>query len=199
MSPPVQETRASRYILNSSRRRRPCFCLPRPTHTRQGAFHEARRDIEIPKGSRVKYEVDHETGRVRLDRVLFTSMQYPTHYGFFENTLGEDGDPLDALVLLQDFDLHPGVIVESRPIGVFNMTDDGGGDAKVLCVPADARFDHINEIGDVSEFLIKEIEHFFTRYKDLEPGKWVKAEGWMGRAEAEAELERSVERYKAQA
>ncbi len=93
--------------------------------------------IEIPKGSRVKYEVDHETGRVRLDRVLFTSMQYPpTHYGFFENTLGEDGDPLDALVLLQDFDLHPGVIVESRPpIGVFNMTDDGGGDAKVLCVP----------------------------------------------------------------
>ena len=70
--------------------------------------------IEIPKGSRVKYEVDHETGRVRLDRVLFTSMQYPTHYGFFENTLGEDGDPLDALVLLQDFDLHPGVIVESR-------------------------------------------------------------------------------------
>ncbi|MCU1554762.1 MAG: inorganic pyrophosphatase, partial [Arthrobacter sp.] len=80
--------------------------------------------IEIPKGSRVKYEVDHETGRVRLDRVLFTSMQYPTHYGYFEDTLGEDGDPLDALVLLQDFDLYPGVIVESRPIGVFNMTDD---------------------------------------------------------------------------
>ena len=137
--------------------------------------------IEIPKGSRVKYEVDHETGRVRLDRILFTSMQYPTHYGFFENTLGEDGDPLDALVLPEDFDLHPGVIVESRPIGVFNMTDDGGGDAKVLCVPADARFDHINEISDVSEFLIKEIEHFFTRYKDLEPGKWVKAEGWAPR------------------
>lgn len=140
--------------------------------------------IEIPKGSRVKYEVDHETGRVRLDRVLFTSMQYPTHYGFFENTLGEDGDPLDALVLLQDFDLYPGVIVESRPIGVFNMTDDGGGDAKVLCVPADPRFDHIQEISDVSEFLIKEIEHFFTRYKDLEPGKWVKAEGWADRAAA---------------
>jgi inorganic pyrophosphatase len=134
--------------------------------------------IEIPKGSRVKYEVDHETGRVRLDRVLFTSMQYPTHYGFFENTLGEDG-----------------VIVEARPIGVFNMTDDGGGDAKVLCVPADARFDHINEISDVSEFLIKEIEHFFTRYKDLEPGKWVKAEGWGDRAAAEAELEASIKRY----
>ena len=151
--------------------------------------------IEIPKGSRVKYEVDHETGRVRLDRVLFTSMQYPTHYGFFENTLGEDGDPLDALVLLQDFDLHPGVIVESRPIGVFNMTDDGGGDAKILCVPVDARFDHIQEVTDVSDFLIKEIEHFFTRYKDLEPGKWVKAEGWGDRAAAEAELEASIKRY----
>ena len=134
--------------------------------------------IEIPKGSRVKYEVDHETGRVRLDRVLFTSMQYPTHYGFFENTLGEDGDPLDALVLLQDFDLYPGVIVESRPIGVFNMTDDGGGDAKVLCVPTDARFDHIKEISDVSEFLIKEIEHFFTRYKDLEPARSLLRPPW---------------------
>ena len=83
--------------------------------------------IEIPKGSRVKYEIDHETHRLRLDRVLFTAMQYPTHYGYFENTLGEDGDPLDALVMLQDFDLIPGVLVESRPIGVFNMVDDGGG------------------------------------------------------------------------
>lgn len=131
--------------------------------------------IEIPKGSRVKYEIDHETHRLRLDRVLFTSMQYPTHYGYFEDTLGEDGDPLDALVMLQDFDLLPGVLVESRPIAVFNMTDDGGGDAKVLCVPSDKRFDHIQELSDVPEFLVKEIEHFFTRYKDLEPGKWVKA------------------------
>jgi inorganic pyrophosphatase len=151
--------------------------------------------IEIPKGSRVKYEVDHETGRVRLDRVLFTSMQYPTHYGYFENTLGEDGDPLDALVLLQDFDLHPGVIVESRPIGVFNMTDDGGGDAKVLCVPADPRFDHIQEVSDVNEFLIKEIEHFFTRYKDLEPGKWVKILGWEGPAAARQEIMDGIANY----
>lgn len=154
--------------------------------------------IEIPKGSRVKYEVDHETGRVRLDRVLFTSMQYPTHYGYFENTLGEDGDPLDALVLLQDFDLHPGVIVESRPIGVFNMTDDGGGDAKILCVPVDARFDHIQEVTDVSDFLIKEIEHFFTRYKDLEPGKWVKVLGWEGPESAKKEVLDGIENYKKQ-
>ncbi|MGO1183489.1 MAG: inorganic diphosphatase [Micrococcaceae bacterium] len=153
--------------------------------------------IEIPAGSRVKYEFDHETGRLRLDRVLFTPMQYPTHYGFFEDTLGEDGDPLDAMVYLPGFDLVPGVIVEARPIGVFNMTDDGGGDAKLLCVPDDKRFDHIQELSDIEEWLLKEIEHFFTRYKDLEPGKWVKAEGWADRAAAEAELKASIERFDA--
>ncbi|GAA1126360.1 inorganic diphosphatase [Citricoccus alkalitolerans] len=153
--------------------------------------------IEIPAGSRVKYEFDHESGRLRLDRILFTSMQYPTHYGYFEDTLGEDGDPLDAMVFLPGFDLVPGVIVEARPIGVFNMTDDGGGDAKLLCVPADKRFDHIQELEDIDEWLKKEIEHFFTRYKDLEPGKWVKAEGWQGREAAEAELAASVERFAA--
>ena len=153
--------------------------------------------IEIPKGSRVKYEVDHETGRVRLDRVLFTSMQYPTHYGYFENTLGEDGDPLDALVLLQDFDLHPGVIVESRPIGVFNMTDDGGGDAKILCVPVDARFDHIQEVTDVSDFLIKEIEHFFRVYKDLE-GTHTETRGFEGAAAARAAIVRAMATYEEQ-
>lgn len=153
--------------------------------------------IEIPKGSRVKYEIDHDTHRLRLDRVLFTAMQYPTHYGYFENTLGEDGDPLDALVMLQDFDLVPGVLVESRPIGVFNMTDDAGGDAKVLCVPVDPRFDDIKDLTDVSTFLLDEIKHFFTRYKDLEPGKWVEAAEWAGREAAEAEVEASLKRFKA--
>jgi inorganic pyrophosphatase len=152
--------------------------------------------IEIPTGSRVKYEIDHETHRLRLDRVLFTPMQYPTHYGYFDETLGEDGDPLDALVYIPGVDLIPGVVVESRPVGVLNMTDDGGGDAKLVCVPDDKRFDHIQEIGDLGEHLIQEIEHFFTRYKDLEPGKWVKIEGWQGREEAEAELTRSIERFK---
>ncbi|WP_417220243.1 inorganic diphosphatase [Arthrobacter sp.] len=151
--------------------------------------------IEIPTGSRVKYEIDHETHRLRLDRVLFTSMQYPTNYGYFEDTLGEDGDPLDALVFLPGVELIPGVLVESRPVGVFNMTDDGGGDAKLVCVPADKRFDHIQELEDLDEWLVKEIEHFFTRYKDLEPGKWVKNEGWEGREAAEAELARSIERF----
>ena len=151
--------------------------------------------IEIPRGSRVKYEIDHETGRLRLDRVLFTSMQYPTHYGFFDNTLGEDGDPLDAMVLL-DYDLVPGVTLEARPVAVFNMTDDGGPDAKVLCVPADPRFDDIKELEDLSPFLLDEIKHFFTKYKDLEPGKWVEAADWAGREEAERFVTESIERFK---
>ncbi|GAA1141871.1 inorganic pyrophosphatase [Nesterenkonia lutea] len=152
--------------------------------------------VEIPAGSRVKYEIDHETHRLRLDRVLFTPMQYPTHYGYFDDTLGEDEDPLDAMVWIPGVDLVPGVVVEARPVGVLNMTDDGGGDAKLLCVPKDKRFDHIQELEDVDEWTRKEIEHFFTRYKDLEPGKWVKIEGWAGREEAEAELTRSIERFK---
>ncbi len=152
--------------------------------------------IEIPKGSRNKYEVDHETGRVRLDRYLYTSMAYPTDYGFIENTLDEDGDPLDALVLLQE-PLFPGVLVEVRPVGMFQMVDEAGGDDKVLCVPAgDHRWEHIQDIGDVPEHQLHVIKHFFTEYKALEPGKFVKAADWVGRAEAEAEVERSVERFK---
>ena len=148
--------------------------------------------IEIPKGSRNKYEVDHETGRVYLDRVLFTGFVYPTDYGFFENTLGLDGDPVDVLVLL-DYPLFPGVGVKVRPVGVFNMTDDGGSDAKVIAVPAkDPRWEHIQDVTDVPEYLRKEIEHFFEHYKDLEPGKWVKTEGWGDAAEAEAIVEAGI-------
>ncbi|OMH25434.1 inorganic pyrophosphatase [Tersicoccus phoenicis] len=150
--------------------------------------------IEIPKGSRVKYEIDHETHRLRLDRVLFTSMQYPAHYGYIENSLGEDGDPLDALVVL-DVDVVPGVLIEARPVGVFNMVDESGGDAKVLCVPADPRFDHIQDIDDVSSYLLHEIEHFFTKYKDLEPGKWVETADWESREAAEKEINASLERF----
>jgi inorganic pyrophosphatase len=153
--------------------------------------------IEIPKGSRNKYEVDHETGRVRLDRYLYTSMAYPTDYGFIEDTLGEDGDPLDALVLLQE-PLFPGVLVKVRPVGMFQMVDEAGGDDKVLCVPAgDHRWEHIEDIGDVPAHQLDVIKHFFTEYKALEPGKFVKAADWVGRAEAEAEVQRSVERFKA--
>ncbi len=152
--------------------------------------------VEIPKGSRNKYEVDHETGRVFLDRYLFTPMAYPVDYGFFEHTLADDGDPLDVLVLLAE-PTFPGVGIAIRPIAVLNMTDDAGGDAKVLAVQAkDPRWDHLQDIGDVPEFTLKEIEHFFTHYKDLEPGKWVKIEGWEDRAAAEKVIEASYAAYK---
>jgi inorganic pyrophosphatase len=153
--------------------------------------------IEIPKGSRNKYEVDHETGRVYLDRVLFTTFVYPTDYGYFENTLGLDGDPVDVLVLL-DYPLFPGVGLTVRPVAVFNMTDDGGSDAKVIAVlEKDPRWAHIQDIDDIPEFTKKEIEHFFEHYKDLEPSKWVKTEGWQGRAEAEAIVEEGIARLAA--
>ncbi|ONM47396.1 inorganic diphosphatase [Nocardia donostiensis] len=152
--------------------------------------------IEIPKGSRNKYEVDHETGRVRLDRFLFTSMGYPADYGFIENTLGEDGDPLDALVLLPE-SVFPGVIVEARPVAMYKMTDEAGGDDKILCVPADdPRWDHIQDLKDVPEFELAAIKHFFERYKDLEPGKYVKGSEWVDRAAAEAEVQASFQRLK---
>ena len=142
--------------------------------------------VEIPKGSRNKYEVDHETGRVFLDRVLYTTFVYPTDYGFFENTLGLDGDPVDVLVLHEET-FYPTSLVSVRPVGVFNMTDDGGSDAKVIAVLAkDPRWDWIQDVNDIPEFQRKEIEHFFEHYKDLEPGKWVKTEGWGDAAEAEA-------------
>ena len=152
--------------------------------------------IEIPKGQRNKYEVDHETGRVRLDRYLYTPMAYPADYGFIEDTLGEDGDPLDALVLLPQ-PLFPGVLVLVRPVGMFRMVDEAGGDDKVLCVPAgDPRWDHINDIGAVPAFELEAIKHFFVHYKDLEPNKFVKAADWVARAEAEAEVVRSLDRFK---
>ena len=154
--------------------------------------------IEIPRGSRNKYEVDHESGRMRLDRMLFTSTRYPSDYGFIEGTLGEDGDPLDALVLL-DEPTFPGCLILCRAIGMFRMTDEKGGDDKVLCVPAnDPRQEHLQDIRHLPEFEKLEIQHFFEVYKDLEPGKSVEGADWVGRAEAEAEIEASYKRLEAQ-
>jgi inorganic pyrophosphatase len=150
--------------------------------------------IEIPKGQRNKYEVDHATGRIRLDRMLFTSTRYPNDYGFIEDTLGEDGDPLDALVILEE-PTFPGCLIRSRAIGMFRMTDEAGGDDKVLCVPAsDPRMEHVRDIHHVPEFDRLEIQHFFEVYKDLEPGKSVEGATWVGRQEAEAEILRSRKR-----
>ncbi len=153
--------------------------------------------IEIPKGQRNKYEVDHATGRIRLDRMLFTSTRYPADYGFIEDTLGEDGDPLDALVLL-DEPTFPGCLISCRAIGMYRMTDEKGGDDKVLCVPAgDPRMEHLRDVYHVAEFDRLEIQHFFEVYKDLEPGKSVEGATWVGREAAEAEITRSYARAKA--
>ena len=152
--------------------------------------------VEIPKGQRNKYEVDHHSGRIRLDRTLFTSTQYPADYGYIENTLGLDGDPLDAMVILQE-PTFPGCLIHCRAIGMFRMTDEAGGDDKVLCVPSnDPRMEHIRDISHVAKFDRLEIQHFFEVYKDLEPGKSVEGAEWVGRAEAEAEVRRSFERFK---
>lgn len=150
--------------------------------------------IEIPAGSRNKYEMDHRTGRIRLDRRLFTSTRYPHDYGFIENTLGLDGDPLDALVIIEE-PTFPGCLIACRAIGMFRMTDEAGGDDKVLCVPAaDPRKDAYQDIADVPEFDKLEIQHFFEVYKDLEPGKSVEGATWVDRADAEAEIQASLKR-----
>jgi inorganic pyrophosphatase len=152
--------------------------------------------IEIPRGSRNKYEIDHQTGRVHLDRVLYTPFVYPVDYGYFDKTLGGDGDPLDALVLLE-FPVFPGVVVNVRAVGVLPMEDDGGMDEKILCVPAkDKRWEHIQDIGDVPQQTKNEIAHFFEHYKDLEPGKWVKLGEWANKAEAERLIAEAKANYK---
>ncbi len=150
--------------------------------------------IEIPQGNRNKYEMDHETGRIRLDRMLFTSTRYPADYGFIEGTLGDDGDPLDALVLLQE-PTFPGCVILCRAIGMYRMRDEHGGDDKVLCVPArDPRVAHLQDVDDVPKFDLLEIQHFFEVYKDLEPGKSVEGAEYADRAAAEAEIEASRKR-----
>ena len=150
--------------------------------------------VEIPKGTKNKYEVDHETGRIRLDRTLFTSTAYPADYGVIEGTLGQDGDPLDALVMVSE-PTFPGCLIKCRAIAMFRMTDEAGGDDKVLCVPAnDVRRDHLRDMSNVRPYLLLEIEHFFTVYKDLEPGKSVEGATWVGVDEAEEEVRASFER-----
>src|SRR4051794_38849212 len=142
--------------------------------------------------------MDHVTGRIRLDRMLFTSTRYPHDYGFVENTLGEDGDPLDALVIL-DEPTFPGCLIKCRAIGMFRMTDEAGGDDKLLCVPAsDPRGEHLRDIHHGSGVDRLEIQHFSEVYKDLEPGKSVEGANWVGRTEAEAEIEASYKRLEAQ-
>lgn len=151
--------------------------------------------IEIPRGTRNKYEMDHEAGAIWLDRMLFTAMQYPADYGFVPDTLAEDGDPLDALVLL-DEPTFPGCHIHVRPVGVFWMEDEAGPDAKVLCVPSrDPRYAAVQDLEQLPRHLLAEIEHFFAAYADVEPGKDTGTHGWEGAAAAAAAVTDARERY----
>lgn len=150
--------------------------------------------VEIPRGSRNKYEMDHQLGRIRLDRTLFTATQFPADYGYFPGTLAEDGDPLDALVQVVAA-TFPGCAIRVRPVAVFWMHDEHGPDAKILCVQADdPRADHVRDLTDVPLHDREEISHFFATYRDLEPRKRGEIWGWQRRAEAEAVIEGSFTR-----
>lgn len=150
--------------------------------------------IEIPKESRVKYELDKKTGIIKFDRVLYSPMHYPANYGFVPQTLWEDGDPLDVLVITHEA-LVPGALVEVRPIGVLEMTDTGENDAKVLAVPSeDPRFNNTKDIKDIELHLLKEIQHFFRVYKELQE-KDVSVGDWSGNGETKAVIEKSIRLY----
>lgn len=151
--------------------------------------------VEIPTGSRIKYEIDHETGLVHVDRVLFSPFHYPAEYGFIPSTLAPDGDPCDVLVLINGA-TYPGVVIRARPVGILKMHDDKGQDDKVLCVAADdPNYQHVNELTDLPPHFMKEVEHFFLTYKDLEE-KDVHTDGWEGREAAQAFVQRCVEAFK---
>ncbi|MFC0180662.1 inorganic diphosphatase [Thorsellia kenyensis] len=155
--------------------------------------------IEIPANADpVKYEIDKETGALFVDRFMGTSMSYPCNYGYINNTLSLDGDPVDVLVPTP-FPLQPGSVIRCRPVGVLKMTDDAGEDAKLIAVPHEKMskdYGHIQDIDDVPSSLKARIEHFFSHYKDLEAGKWVKIDGWADAAAARQEILDSFERAK---
>ncbi len=150
--------------------------------------------IEVPKGSRNKYEMNHETGVIELDRELFTATRYPADYGFIPHTLAGDGDPLDVLVVL-DEPTFPGCHINCRPVGVFWMQDEKGPDAKILAVPVNDSRVTWDDLEDVPRHMVMEIGHFFEIYKDLEPGKSTDTRGWSGKAAAIEEIEASQRRY----
>ncbi len=150
--------------------------------------------IEIPKGSRNKYEYDFELKKIRYDRMIFSSMMYPADYGFVPETLALDGDPLDVLVLVTE-PTFPGCVIEVKPIGVFHMADEKGPDEKVICVPvSDPIASRVNDLPELNQHLIKEIEHFFQVYKDLEEKK-VDVGGWGNVDEAKDIVAKCIERY----
>jgi len=154
--------------------------------------------IEVPQhADPVKYELDKDSRAFFVDRFMHTSMHYPCNYGFVPNTLSDDGDPVDVMVISK-FSLITGCVINCRPIAVLHMEDEAGMDAKVLAVPSSKlkpSFDKVTGLGDVDEFLLNQIAHFFQHYKDLEPNKWVKVTGWGEADEAKKEVMDSITRY----
>jgi inorganic pyrophosphatase len=154
--------------------------------------------IEIPAhADPVKYEVDKESGAIFVDRFMGTAMHYPCNYGYIPHTIAGDGDPVDVLVVSQ-FALPPGVVVRCRPVGMLAMTDEAGEDAKVLAVPVDKltpMYRSVESPRDLPQITLDQISHFFAHYKDLEPGKFVKINGWFGQEEAKKEIMEGVDRY----
>jgi inorganic pyrophosphatase len=165
--------------------------------------HEVNVLVEVPVGGEpIKYEMDKAAGTLVVDRFLYTAMRYPGNYGFIPHTLSDDGDPIDVLVANQRA-VVPGAILAVRPVGVLKMLDEAGGDEKIVAVPVprlSRRYENVHEYTDLPNITIKQIEHFFEHYKDLEPGKWVKVLGWGGAEEAHqvilASIERQVEHAK---
>jgi inorganic pyrophosphatase len=155
--------------------------------------------IEIPMNADpIKYEVDEDTGALFVDRFMGTSMHYPCNYGYIPQTIADDGDPVDVLVITP-FPLLSGVVVTCRPLGVLKMTDEAGGDAKLLAVPIDkvlSIYSHWQKPEDLHEMRLAPIRHFFEHYKDLEPGKWVKVQGWEGADAARDEVAAGMEAWK---
>ncbi|MGE5384882.1 MAG: inorganic diphosphatase [Betaproteobacteria bacterium] len=154
--------------------------------------------IEIPMhADPVKYEVDKESGAIFVDRFMSTAMHYPCNYGYIPDTIAGDGDPVDVLVMAQ-FALPPGVVVRCRPVGMLDMQDEAGNDAKVLAVPVDQltlMYRDVHSPRDLPQILLDQISHFFHHYKDLEPGKFVNVLGWLGVEEAQKEIMKGAERY----
>ena len=152
--------------------------------------------IEIPAGARNKYEMDYTANRIRLNRMLFTATRYPADYGYIDNSLGRDDDPLDAMVLLQE-PTFPGCVIRCRTVGMFLMRDEVGPDEKVICVMAsDPRYAQVTDLEDLPDYERNEIEHFFQIYKETEPGKMVEKLRWAHRDEAEEEVRHSLKRWK---
>ena len=154
--------------------------------------------IEIPANHNpIKYEIDKETDSLMVDRFMATPMFYPANYGYIPETLSEDGDPLDVLVVTP-YPVTPGAVIRCRPVGILNMSDEAGQDAKLVAVPHDklsVLYRHVHETTDLPALLIQQIEHFFENYKGLEEGKWVKVDGWADAAAAKAEITKSRDAY----